>query len=48
MQMNHMTLVSGGGGKQPSDYARGDATIGEIMKQLVQAISTPFDTKSAG
>lgn len=34
----------GGGGKQPSDYARGYATIGDVMKQMVHALSTPFDS----
>ena len=41
-----LTPRAGAGGKQPSDYAKGYATIGDIMKQLAQAISTPFDTKS--
>jgi hypothetical protein len=26
-------------------YARGYCTIGDIMKQLAQAISTPFEAK---
>jgi hypothetical protein len=43
-----LTPRVGGGGKQPSDYSRGYATIGDIMKQLAQAISTPFDTGRAG
>jgi hypothetical protein len=36
----------GGGGKQPSDYAKGYATIGDIMQQLAQVFSTPFDNKA--
>jgi hypothetical protein len=39
-----LTVRVGGGGKQPSDYARGYATIGDIMKQLADAFSTPFDS----
>lgn len=42
-----LSLRVGGGGKQPSDYARGYATIGDIMKQMAHALSTPFD-RSAG
>jgi hypothetical protein len=46
--------VHGGGaarageGKQPSDYAKGYATIGDIMQQLAHALSTPFDTPAGG
>jgi hypothetical protein len=49
-QAKHVDLTprAGGGGKQPSDYARGYATIGDVMKQLAQAISTPFESKNAG
>jgi hypothetical protein len=36
------------GGTQPSDYSRGYITIGDIMKPLAQAISTPFESGSAG
>ena len=42
-----LTLRVGGGGKQPSDYARGYATIGDIMKQMAGAFSTPFETRSS-
>ena len=34
------------GGKQPSDYAKGYCTIGDIMKQMAFALSTPFDSKT--
>jgi hypothetical protein len=50
VQMNDMILVSvddHGGGKQPSDDARGYCTIGDIMKPLAHAISTPFDGAGA-
>ena len=43
-----LTLRASAGGKQPSDFAKGYATIGDIMKQLAQAFSTPFDRKNAG
>jgi superfamily II DNA or RNA helicase len=39
-----VTAHQDGGGKEPSDYSRGYATIGDIMKQLAQAIPTPFDS----
>jgi hypothetical protein len=39
-----LSLRAGGGGKQPSDYAKGYATIGDIMQQLAHALSTAFDT----
>jgi len=42
-----LTPLVGGGGKQPSDYAKGYATIGDIMKQMASAFSTPFETKGA-
>jgi hypothetical protein len=38
----------GGGGKQPSDYAKGYATIGDVMKQMAHALSTPFDSEAGG
>ncbi len=38
---------AGGGGKTPSDYERGYATIGDIMRQMSGAISTAFDEKDA-
>ena len=43
-----LTPRVGGGGKQPSDYAKGYATIGDIMNQLAQAFSTPFDSEAGG
>ena len=43
-----LTPRVGGGGKQPSDYAKGYATIGDIMQQLAHALSTPFDTPTGG
>ena len=38
----------GGGGKQPSDYENGYCTIGDIMKQMAFALSTPFDSSAGG
>jgi hypothetical protein len=43
-----LTPRAGGGGKKPSDYANGYCTIGDIMKQLSQAISIPFDSAKEG
>jgi len=43
-----LTPKRGGGGKQPSDYARGYCTIGDIMKQMAGAFSTPFDSEGHG
>ncbi len=43
-----LTMRRGGGGKQPSDYARGYATIGDIMKQIAGAFSTGFDKEGHG
>ena len=43
-----LTPRVGGGGKEPSDYASGYATIGDIMKQMATAFSTPFDSKGPG
>ena len=43
-----LTPLSGGGGKAPSDYARGYCTIGDIMKQMATAFSTPFDSEGRG
>jgi hypothetical protein len=34
----------GGGGKPPSDYAKGYVTIGDIMKQLAEAYAVPWDS----
>ena len=39
-----LTPRVGAGGKQPSDYAHGYCTIGDIMKQMAFAFSTPFDS----
>jgi predicted TIM-barrel fold metal-dependent hydrolase len=38
---------SGGGGKPPSDYAKGYVTIGDIMKQLSDAYAVPWDSGDA-
>jgi predicted TIM-barrel fold metal-dependent hydrolase len=38
-----LSLRRGGGGKKPSDYARGYATIGDIMRQMAGAFSTAFE-----
>ena len=43
-----LTPRVGGGGKQPSDYAKGYATIGDIMQQLAHALSTPFHGEAGG
>ena len=43
-----LTPRVGAGGKQPSDYARGYATIGDIVKQMAHALSTPFDSGAGG
>ena len=40
-----LTPRVGGGGKKPSDYARGYCTIGDIMKQMATAFSTPFESQ---
>ena len=42
------SVLKGGGGKVPSDYARGYATIGDIMKQIAGAFSTGFDKEGHG
>ncbi len=39
-----VSLRSGGGGKPPSDYAKGYVTIGDIMKQLADAYSVAWDS----
>ena len=38
-----LTPRAAGGGKKPSDYSRGYATIGDIAQQLADAFSTPFE-----
>jgi hypothetical protein len=43
-----LTLLRSGGGKQPSDYASGYCTIGDVMKQMATAFSTPFDSEGRG
>ena len=49
-QAKHVDLTPrvGGGGKQPSDYAKGYATVGDIMQQMAHALSTPFDSGAGG
>jgi hypothetical protein len=39
-----LTPRAGAGGKAPSDYAKGYATVGDIIKQMMGALSTPFDS----
>jgi hypothetical protein len=39
-----LSLKVGGGGKPPSDYAKGYVTIGDIMKQLAAAYSVAWDS----
>jgi hypothetical protein len=34
----------GGGGKAPSDYAKGYVTIADIMKQLADAYSVAWES----
>ena len=43
-----LTPRSGAGGKAPSDYAKGYATVGDIIKQMMGALSTPFDSGAEG
>jgi predicted TIM-barrel fold metal-dependent hydrolase len=49
-QAKHVDLTpkAGGGGKAPSDYEHGYATVGDIMKQMATAFSTAFDDQGAG
>jgi hypothetical protein len=46
-QAKHVDLTprAGAGGKAPSDYAKGYATVGDIIRQMAGAFSTAFDTK---
>ena len=37
-----LTPLGGKGGKVPSDYAQGYATIGDIVNQMAGAFATPF------
>jgi hypothetical protein len=39
-------LTPRAGGKVPSDYAKGYATVGDIIAQMASAFSTPFDAKA--
>jgi predicted TIM-barrel fold metal-dependent hydrolase len=41
-----LTPLAGGGGKPPSDYAKGYVTIGDIMQQMASAFATPFDNEA--
>jgi hypothetical protein len=43
-----LTLRAGAGGKVPSDYAKGYATVGDIIKQMANAFSTVFEGKTGG
>jgi hypothetical protein len=43
-----LKLLVGKGGKKPSDYAKGYCTIGDVMKQMAFALSTPFDSAKGG
>jgi predicted TIM-barrel fold metal-dependent hydrolase len=44
-QAKHVDLTPrvGAGGKAPSDYAKGYATVGDIIRQMAGAFSTPFE-----
>src|SRR5690606_26156035 len=39
-----LTPRAGAGGKAPSDYAKGYATVGDIVQQMASAFSTPFES----
>ena len=41
-----VSLMSGGGGTAPSDYAKGYVTIGDIMKQLANAYSVAWQNEA--
>ncbi len=43
-----LTPRAGAGGKSPSDYAKGYATVGDIVKQMAGALSTPFEGQPGG
>jgi predicted TIM-barrel fold metal-dependent hydrolase len=43
-----LTPRVGAGGKSPSDYAKGYATVGDIIKQMAGAFSTAFENKAGG
>jgi hypothetical protein len=43
-----LSLRVGGGGKKPSDYEKGYCTIGDVVKQMAFALSTPFDSSKGG
>jgi Amidohydrolase len=47
-QARHVDLspISGGGGKPPSDYAKGYVTIGDIMRQLADAYSVAWQNET--
>jgi len=49
-QAKHVDLkpLVGAGGKAPSDYAKGYATVGDIIKQMAGAFSTPFESDAGG
>jgi predicted TIM-barrel fold metal-dependent hydrolase len=49
-QAKHVDLTprAGAGGKAPSDYAKGYATVGDIIQQMASAFSTPFDSQAGG
>ncbi len=38
-----LSLKRGGGGKSPSDYSTGFVTIGDVVQQMADAFSTPFE-----
>jgi predicted TIM-barrel fold metal-dependent hydrolase len=42
-----LTVLRGGGGKKPSDYVRGYATIGDILRQMAGAFATVDAGKGA-
>ncbi len=43
-----LTPIAGKGGKSPSDYEHGYATVGDIINQMAGAFATPFADESKG
>jgi len=48
-QAKHVDLTPRGntGGKKPSDFERGYATVGDIMKQMATAFAVPIDSSAS-
>jgi predicted TIM-barrel fold metal-dependent hydrolase len=43
-----LSLMKGGGGKPPSDYAKGFVTIGDVLKQLAHSFAVPRNSEATG